>query len=285
MPPAMAAILSAMLAGAALAQGGPPQRDYPVEAEGTSCPRAELKALVDSYSAALAAHDPAGLDLAGNFRFTEQGDVLAAGDSRLWRGAGDWVQRNDLIDTERCGTLSWGVIEEEGRPVHVAIRLQTADGGAITEAEHIVGREEAFVYNPDVAIASGFVDWEAILHPRLRQSRAAMVAAANDYFDMFVETPDVNVPFADRCDRWENGLYATADQHNCSPYGTNLYLTHTERRFPLADREAGLVAGFVLFNEAVPDVHVFYMRKGLVEFIQAVIGAGVETTNWPADPQ
>jgi hypothetical protein len=267
----------------AQAQDGPPRRPvYPAEAPGTSCPRAELTALVDAYSAALAAHSTAGLKLASDVRFTENAAVMAPGEGGLWAGGGAWGLRNDLIDTERCGTLSWGVIEENGRLVHAAIRLQTNAAEEVSEIEHIVGREEEFAYGPDGVLATDWIDWEVILNPIERQSRGAMAAAANDYFSMFTETPTVHVPFADRCDRWENGAHTTP-AHSCSPYGTGLYLTHTLRRFPLADLEAGIVAGFVHFNEALPDVHVFDMRNGKVEFIQAVVGPRTEDTGWPAD--
>jgi hypothetical protein len=61
-----------------------------------------------------------------------------------------------------------------------------------------------------------------------------MVAAADDYFGMFAAAPQVRTPFASPCDRWENGMFATAGgtalpgedgkaapmrPHDCSPKG------------------------------------------------------------------
>jgi hypothetical protein len=51
-----------------------------------------------------------------------------------------------------------------------------------------------------------------------------------------------------------------------------LVLTHLNRRFPVADLETGVVAGFVCFNKAFTKVHLFKMRNGKVELIQSVIG-------------
>lgn len=251
------------------AQAGPRRPSYPVEATGTKCPRAQLKALVDAYSAALAAHSPGGLSIAKNAMFTENGVQQAPGASALWKGAGAWGEENYLIDTERCGAVAFGVINEGDRLVHAAIRLQTQDGGAITEIEHVVGREKDFAYNPKAILATGFLDWETILAPGERQSRAAMEAAATDYFAMFTDTPYVNVPFADRCDRWENGAHTTPD-HNCSPKG--LTIKHPAPRVPLADLEAGLTAAFEHFGNNLADVHVFKMSKGRVNYIMAVVG-------------
>jgi len=228
-----------------------------------------LKALVDSYSAALAAHDASKVKFAPNALFTENGVQLAPGASDLWKGAGTWGEQNYLLDTERCGAVTFGVINEKGRLIHAAIRLQTQDGGAITEAEHVLGREQEFMYKPEVVLATSHLDWENILPPDLRQSRALMTAAATDYFAMFAEQPMVNAPFADRCDRWENGIMTTPT-HNCSPKG--LVIKHPAPRVPLADVEAGLVAAFVHFSGNLADVHVFKMSNGRVDYAMAVVG-------------
>jgi hypothetical protein len=233
------------------------------------CPRATLKAVADGYSAALAAHDPSKAKIAPTVFFTENGVQQKPGESQLWKGAGAWGEGNYLIDTERCGTVMFGVINENGRLIHAAIRLQTQDGGAITEIEHVLGRENEFMYKPQVVMATSYLDWENILPPDERQSRMLMTAAATDYFQMFSDQPMVNAPFADRCDRWENGIMTTPT-HNCSPKG--LVIKHPPPRVPLADVEAGLVAAFEHFTGNLADVHVFKMSNGRVNYAMAVVG-------------
>jgi hypothetical protein len=262
---------AAPAAGGPLAGGAPGQarRNYPVEAPGTRCPRATLKAVVDGYSTALAAHDASRVKIAPNAMFTENGVQQAPGTSALWKGAGTWGEQNYLLDTERCGAVTFGVINENGRLIHAAIRLQTQDGGAITEIEHVLGREKEFMYKPEVVMATSYLDWENILPPDERQSRGLMTAAATDYFAMFAEQPMVNAPFAARCDRWENGI-KTTPTHNCSPKG--LVIKHPAPRVPLADVEAGLVAAFEHFSGNLADVHVFKMSNGRVDYAMAVVG-------------
>lgn len=254
-----------------LAGGAPGQarRNYPVEPVGTPCPRASLKELADNYSAALAAHDPSKVKISPNVMFTENGIELKPGASDLWKGAGTWGEKNYLIDAERCGTVTFGVINENGRLIHAAIRLQTDKAGTITEIEHVLGREKEFMYNPQVVLDTAYLDWENILPPDERQSRALMTAAAVDYFAMFSDQPMVNTPFAARCDRWENGI-KTTPTHNCSPKG--LVIKHPEPRVPLADVEAGLVAAFEHFSNNLADVHVFKMSNGRVDYAMAVVG-------------
>lgn len=248
---------------------GQPRRNYPVEMPGTRCPRAAMKALVDDYSAALAAHDASKVKIASNVLFTENGIEQAPGSSPLWKGAGAWGEQNYLLDTELCGAVTFGVINENGRLIHAAIRLQTNEAGAITEIEHVLGREQEFMYNPKVVLDTSYLDWENILPPDERQSRALMTAAATDYFAMFAEQPMVNAPFAARCDRWENGI-KTTPTHNCSPKG--LVIKHPPPRVPLADVEAGLVAAFEHFSGNLADVHVFKMSNGRVDYAMAVVG-------------
>ena len=103
--------------------------------------------------------------------------------------------------------------------------------------------------------------------------------AANKYFSGFSLNPEVEAPFATPCDRWEGGVSTTATTHNCSPKGFNM--THTHRRFPVTDVEAGITAGFVNFNGGLPDVHMFKIRSGKIEEIQAVFGGNAQGAIWP----
>ena len=276
----MIVVTALVFSGTVAAQppGGPRRPNYPVEAEGTTCPRADLKALVDAYSAAMAAHDPGKAPLTKGIRFTENAEVLAPGKSALWKGAGAWALRNDLIDTARCGTVSWGIIEEDNRLIHVAIRLQTDKDGKISEAEHITAKEGGFFFNPKAILSTSYLDWETILAPKERSSREAMTAAANDYFSMFDKTHYVTVPYADRCDRWENGVKTTRT-HDCTP-PARTENSHPPRRIPLVDLEAGTVAAFIHFRNRMVDVHVMKMQRGKVGYIMAIVGPETESDGW-----
>ena len=72
--------------------------------------------------------------------------------------------------------------------------------------------------------------------------------------------------------------------HNCSPKGF-ADMTHSPRRF-LIDEETGAVVAYTLFNNVWPDFHMFKMRNGYVEYIQAYFeyGKKYESIGWPAEP-
>ena len=137
-----------------------------------------------------------------------------------------------------------------------------------------------------------------ILGAMILLAAVPMIAAADDYFDMFAAEPVVHTPFADVCDRWENGTQTTLGgiftlpgedgkkaemhAHDCTPKGL-VISNHGKRRF-LVDVEAGVVVAFVHFAGGLPDFHVFKMKDGRVVLISAVIGAGCQSMGWPIEP-
>jgi hypothetical protein len=158
------------------------------------------------------------------------------------------------------------------------VRLKV-DKGKVSEIETIVNRQGELFFSPAGVLATKDHDWEGILPPAQRSTREYMNDAANKYFSGFSPNPEVEAPFATPCDRWEGGVSTTTTTHNCSPKGFNM--THTHRRFPVADIEAGIAAGFVNFNGGLPDVHMFKIRNGKIEMIQAVFGGNAQGAIWP----
>ena len=289
----------------------------------SACSREALKGFVDKYFAALQAHDPSKLPLASNVKYTENGVELSVGKG-LWQTAGKTLLRRDLIDTHKCGTHTMAVIEErfdskivgkpmtpampgmkpkplpaEGtpRPILFGVRLRVQDE-KVSEIETIIARENEFAFNAEGVLATKDQDWESILPPEQRSSRLAMMAAADDYFDMFAAEPKAHTPFADICDRWENGTQTTRGgmftlegengkkvemrAHDCSPKGL-VITNHGPRRF-LVDVETGTVVAYVHFAGGLPDFHMFKLKNGKVELVHAVIGSGSKSMGWPPEP-
>ena len=261
--------------------------------------RDNLKSLANKYFEALAAHDPSMIPLAKNVRYTENGVETKVGEG-LWKTAGKLLMTRHLIDTLKCGTHTQAVIEEKNaegkmRPILMGVRLQY-ENEKITEIESIIAREKEFAMEmtPEGGARSVLKtkdqDWEGILPMGERSSRLALKAAADDYFDMFAADPIYGTPFAKPCNRWENGLRTTRNntfygkeyfEGDCSPKG--LVIKHKPRRIPLVDVEAGIVVAYIHFAN-LPDFHMFKMRNGKVELIQAVIGPKSDSMGWPDEP-
>jgi len=193
------------------------------------------------------------------------------------------------MDTAMCGVHTQAVIAEAGRPIIFGVRLKIDGNGKIDEIETIVAREKEFAFNAEGLLKTENQKLERVIPPKERVAREAMIAAADGYFLMFNKAPKVEGPFAKPCDRWENGTLTTiktstvsviegAEEYDCSPNGL-VTLRHGPRRF-LVDEEAGVVVAYVRFSSLLPDFHMFRIRNGRIDLIQAVIGANAGPINW-----
>jgi hypothetical protein len=273
-----------MLGGnaAAIAQSG-----------GAACTRESLKAATDKFFSALEAHKPSAALLAPGVKYTENGLVVAVGKGS-WETAGKLTFKRGMIDTKKCGTHTQAIIDEAGKPMLYGVRLKV-DKAKISEIEAIVVRGKE-VLDVKAILDTKDQDWEGILPLEQRSSRLSMIATADDYFELFVQKqkPQVSeLPYSKVCDRWENGMQTTKGgtnqgvtmpAHNCSPKGF-ADMTHSPRRF-LVDVETGVVVAYTLFDKVWPDFHMFKIRNGLVELIQAYFEYGKKyaSIGWPNEP-
>ncbi len=184
------------------------------------------------------------------------------------------------------------------RPILFASRLKV-ENGKVTEIETIIARERDFAFNPKGVLDTKDQDWDTILPPEKRIPRKVLADAADNYFALFAEGATVSVPFAEVCDRWENGFLTTGMDHDCSPVtfrkriGASVH--HGPRRV-WVDTEKGISIAFMAFgggataNEGNPtgsglvDCHMFRMRDGEVNLIHAIVGPRAASMGWPLEP-
>ena len=184
------------------------------------------------------------------------------------------------------------------RPILFANRLKV-ENGKITEIETIIARERDFAFNVQKELETKDQDWDTILPPEKRIPRKVLADAADNYFALFAEGSTVSVPFAEVCDRWENGLQTTARDHDCSPVTfrkqTKTNINHGPRRV-WVDTEKGLSVAFMAFGggpsaseenptgSGLVDCHMFRMRDGKVDLIHAIVGPRAKSMGWPLEP-
>jgi hypothetical protein len=238
------------------------------------CDRACMTGLVDRYLAALVAHDPAGLPLNRDVKFTENTARLEVGTEGLWVGAseGPTGPRIYAIDVGAGQAGFYGVMKERGRPLIIALRLKVVNG-RITEIEHVLARtlREDALRN----LMTPRPEFVADVAPADRLPRERMVAIADSYFEAIEHANGKLAPFSDDCVRRENGGQTT---HNATPVpwpvplGSKVaddamaYLgtlscsdqldTHVmdfitrlwPRRHEIVDEEKGLVFSFPMFQ-------------------------------------
>ena len=257
---AIASLAVACLAGEAAAQA--PAR------VATDCDRACLDALVRDYLAAVIAHDPSRLPLSADVKYTENEQTLDVGDG-FWRtaaGIGNYAHGFADPVTTQAGWM--GTMKEGGATVLMALCLRV-QLGKISEIETSYFRPGGGGPNDIGAMDARRTPEPMWLEPiplAKRSSRNDLVAIANAYFDGVQRNDGKGFyPFADDCDRIENGAHTTNNKSGpTTPGGFNYmaldckkqlesgYLAIVtsvhHRRYPLVDEERGVVWSNAVFD-------------------------------------
>jgi hypothetical protein len=293
------------------------------------CERACLTGIVDKYLTALVAHDPSQLPLARVVRFTENGQELRLGDGLWGTATAAGKYRLYVADPEDGQVGLYGTVIEGDNPVYMALRLKV-DYGLISEVETIVVRSGG---TPSFPPAGKTMEEKGAPRPQFlralpageRMSRVALVKVANAYFTgLGGNTGQNTAPFAPTCLRLENGIQTNSNPDFLRPTngGFNVVALGCEdqqksgyfsfvtsirdRRFPVVDRERGLVMAFGFFDHAgrIKDLHLtngqtapspvraphtleiselFQIDKGKIDQVEAVLDSvpyGMRSAVW-----
>lgn len=264
---AMLASLSAALVGAT---AGAQQK--PAAARATAvCDRGCLNALVDSYFGALVAHDPKKVRIAANARFVENATPMKPGEG-LWKSASAVpttfkIYVPDPV-SQQVGFL--GVMQENGKPVEVAVRLKL-ENDEITELEHLVARGLGDRNLPNLQTPRAA--FTTPVPAAQRNTRDEMLKIGASYYDALDDNDGSKAPFADDCVRRENGMQTTGNPPPAKPggiastgalgckaqldTGTFQYIDKIDnRRVAIADPETGLVMGLSHFHHSMKEKFV-----------------------------
>jgi len=297
----MAKILIAMvvlgfsLAGALLGQNA--------SGKSGACDRACLEGFVDQYLDAMTAHDPKLAPLAKDVKFTENGQKLVIPDG-LWNSMAAKGTYRLFVDDPQAGAVAFiGTITEEGRapdkPIAgvVALRLKLQNG-RISEAETFVVRNPETAERLEKIGTPNHLFSEAIPEAQ-RMSRADLVKTANMYFSGMQQNDGKGVyPFADDCNRIENGMLTTnaplkegqtrPDPATATNYsaawsckeqfqsGLLHFVTRIrDRRYVAVDQERGLVFSFAFFDHSAGKTRHFETPNG-----RAVVAGPTQPWTW-----
>lgn len=231
------------------------------------CNRACLENLATAYLNALVAHDPSRLPLAKDVKYTENDQLMNVGDG-FW-GTATAVGHfrlcfSDLV-MEQIGCMV--TMHESDHLVIMAMRLRV-QLGRITEIETTYYRQGGGGPSGIAALDASTPDpiWLKSVPESERVSRARMISTANMYFAGLENNNGKGVyPFADDCNRIENGMQTT-NNRALSPkaafnafalgckaqFESGYYAVVTriwERRFPIVDQERGVVWANMVFDQ------------------------------------
>ena len=272
-----------------------------VHAGGKDCDRACLEGMAEHYLDAMINNTPEQLPFAKNIRFTENGQRLEIGDG-LWntmKGKGKY--RLWVTDPEagQVGVFAT-VYEDHQDPAKsnaslIALRLKVRKG-KIKEAEQFVVRNSVAFGDVSGERRNAAERVEAMGHPDPiylqaipeadRMSRKDLIITANKYFSgLQLNDGKGDYPFADDCNRIENGMQATnvptptgetrPDPATSTSYSSQWScmeqfksgLIHfvnriRDRRFVAVDRERGIVLAFGFFDHSGGATRTFQTPDG-----------------------
>lgn len=217
-------------------------------ATGNACDRECLRGFITQYLDAMIAHNPKALPTAPTVRFTEDTKTLPLGEG-LWKGASKIrTYRQDFLDVRDGMAASHVVVEENGMPVMLALRLKIANR-QITEIETMVtrNRTEGAIFNIE-ALTTARPAMNVVPEPSQRHSRAEAIRIAEFYTKGLLvggTFAAVDAPFAPGAYRVENGAVmagpgARAGGENIR---TQEIIAHPDMDYRIAavDEELGIV--------------------------------------------
>jgi len=224
-----------------------------------SCDRACTIDVTDRYLAAVAGHDPAAAPLASDVRFVENARPTAVG-TGLWRSAtGGPTAFSIHVPDPTNHSAGWiGMMEQQGKPVLVALRLKL-DGDRIVEVEHRITDVRDNVLDRLKTPRAGLL---ADVPADKRLDPAALLRIGGSYYDALDDNDGTKMPFAADCQRQENGMITAGEGAGAGPASQNIspiardcagqlssgvmtYITTIDdRQVFAADPQTGLVMGF-----------------------------------------
>jgi hypothetical protein len=235
-----------------------------------SCDEACLGKTVDTYLAALLAHDASKLPTTPDVRFTENTIALPMNEA-LWTTISKVRGYKHVIPDVEAGAVGFYVtIEENGKGALLSGRMKIV-AGRVSELETLVARQAdmgAILKTDATEVREGF---RTLVPPDKRASRESLMNAAKAYFDGLEQSTASIVPFADDCMRFENGtqtagkglpprILKTRDGRDWSmprdcrgAFDSRMYsyirrIDH--RRYPVIDRSHGVAMGVVTFQHS-----------------------------------
>jgi len=249
------------------------------------CDRECLKGFISQYLNAMVMHDAKALTLAPNTRFTENTKTMPLGEG-LWKEAsGLRSYRQDFLDVRDGQAASHVIIEANGNPIMLALRLKIADK-KISEIETMVtrNRTDGAIFSPE-NLKEPQAAMNVVPSAAQRMSRAELVRIAEFYptgLKVGGSFDAVKAPFAPDAYRIENGRgMAGGTQAGGQNIGAQRIMAHPDVSYRIAavDEEMGIVLMYLDFGDtnsygpgnALTTFEAFKVYGGQLHAVEAFI--------------
>jgi hypothetical protein len=263
-----------------------------------SCDRECLRGFITQYLNAMVSHNPAAVPTAATARFTEDTKTLPLGEG-LWKGASKLrPYRQDFLDVRDGMAASHVIVEENGSPVMLALRLKI-ENRTVTEIETMVTRNKAEGALFDIdKLTTAHPAMNVVPDASQKMSRAELIRIAEFYpagLKVGGNFDAVNAPFAPDAYRIENGVNSAGPGARAGGENirTGRVMPHPDVTYRLAavDEELGLVLLRLDFGDtksygpgnALTTFEAFKIYGGQIHAVEAFIDIMPANTpsGWP----
>lgn len=264
-------LVTLLITAAAMLCPPPVQAQSPITCRIRAC----YDRLVDDYLAALVAHDPGRIAFAPDARFVENIKATKIGDG-LWKTASAVPGSFKIyVPDPVSGQVGFmGVMQEGGKPILLALRLQVFDGHII-QAEHVIARDLNASSLGNLQLARPV--FAKVIPQGMRMPRYEIKGIAYSYYDALDFNDGDLAPMARDCERHENGRessgsrapvtaqtpkpnYSAMDCTRQFSTGMMAYIDNIDNIRVLAvDPMTGLAFGLSHFHHSMKN-HVFPIR-------------------------
>ncbi len=244
-------------------------------------PRQELLDLMEQYLTALVNNDPSTIPFADEVKFVENTENIPVGEG-LWKTASGGPIEFQIYAADPVAKQVAALVmmqENDNENCLAGIRLKVEEG-KITEAEHLLVHNDGLGETALANLQTPRPALVADVDPAKRMSRDELIRIGLTYYDALTGEDGTLSPFADDCERRENGattagereplqMPVSADTEEADPEmaamfeamakfprscsaqistGTFAYITDIkERRVLIGDEQKGLAVGFSMF--------------------------------------
>jgi hypothetical protein len=224
----------------------------------STCDRACLRQMLDTYMTAVIKHDPGAAQLSANHYATEDTAVVHSGEG-FWKNiSGYGAAQGRYFDPVNETAAFLGLLKQNGEDTIISVRIRIADH-KVSEAEWITG--QLGMGGQGEADPQGLAKYPPsteLLPQDKRSTRFLMIALANNYFQANKNHDASWLPNDPDCVRVENGIGprtaispaaapgAAAMAGDCLSGFANMDKATTDnalRRFTVIDEEAGMILG------------------------------------------
>ena len=180
-----------------------------------------------------------------------------------------------IYDGGSCTSFTEVIVTDPTHPYELGVVIQ-ARGGQVGSIDILkTDKDNGWLFNPASTMKYSQAETWSEIPPAERESRDALIAAADAYLDLFNDKT-AKVPWGSPCERLEGGMYTgkggpgvSLPDDSCN-VGVPSGVPIVDRQY-IVDETLGAVTVLSTFGKnQVPDAHTFRIEHGKLRYVHTI---------------